>query len=284
MLDTRRTDETLQAAAPVAATPVMQRVRGRAHVVMGPKGLRDLHQSGSAKAMMPKVHSAVPEVVFLNTSGGLTAGDRLDYRLEVESGARLIGTTQTAERAYASVEGGADAEVSVSLVAGVGASLEWLPQETILFEKSRLSRRTSAEIAGDARFLFVESLVLGRAAMGEVIETLHLTDRRDIRRAGRLEFLEPLEIDAGLLATRDHAATLCGARAIATIGLFDQGVEGQAELIKQITQDGVTAGVSGWNGKLVIRAMAGDGYPLRRYVARVLKQIRQAELPRVWQV
>ncbi|WP_417274285.1 urease accessory protein UreD [Celeribacter halophilus] len=265
-------------------TAQMQRVRGRAHVVMGAGGLKDLHQSGSAKAMMPKVHSHVPEVVFLNTSGGLTAGDRLDYRLEVEAGGQLIGTTQTAERAYASVAQGANAEVSVALVAGAGATLEWLPQETILFERSRLSRRTKAEIAGDARFLFVESLVLGRAAMGEVIESLHLTDRRDIRRAGRLEFMEPLEIDAGLLATRDHPATLNGARAIATVGLFDQGAEGMADLVKQITQEGVTAGVSGWNGKLVIRAMAADGYPLRRYVAQVLKKIRQAELPRVWQV
>ncbi|MBU2889344.1 urease accessory protein UreD [Celeribacter halophilus] len=265
-------------------TARMQRVRGRAHVVMGAGGLKDLHQSGSAKAMMPKVHSHVPEVVFLNTSGGLTAGDQLDYRLEVEAGGQLIGTTQTAERAYASVSQGANAEVSVALVAGAGATLEWLPQETILFERSRLSRRTKAEIAGDARFLFVESLVLGRAAMGEVIESLHLTDRRDIRRAGRLEFMEPLEIDAGLLATRDHPATLNGARAIATVGLFDQGAEGMAGLVKQITQEGVTAGVSGWNGKLVIRAMAADGYPLRRYVAQVLKKIRQAELPRVWQV
>ncbi|SFI58860.1 urease accessory protein UreD [Celeribacter neptunius] len=271
-------------APDMPVTPTMQRVRGRAHVVMGAKGLRDLHQSGSAKAMLPKVHSKVPEVVFLNTSGGLTAGDRLDYRLEVEDGGALLGTTQTAERAYASVKGGADAEVAVDLVAGRGARLDWLPQETILFETSRLSRRTSAEIAGDARFLFTESLVLGRAAMGEVIETLHLTDRREIRRAGRLEFLEPLEIDAGLLAEREHPVTLNGARAIATIGLFEQGAEALAEVLKPITQDGVTAGVSGWNGKLLIRAMAGDGYPLRRYVARILKQIRQADLPRVWQV
>lgn len=278
MLDTPQTDPCQSGG------PAMQRVRGRARVVFGAGGLIDLHQSGSAKAMMPKVHTGVPEVVFLNTSGGLTGGDRLDYHIEAGQNTALIGTSQTAERAYASTEHSVDASVNVDLVAGTGASLEWLPQETILFEKSRLSRRTRAAIAGDARFLFVESLVLGRAAMGESIESLHLTDRREITRAGRPEFLEPLEIDAALLAARGSSVTLAGARAFATIGLFDRGAEALADVIKPLTQEGVRAGVSGWNGKLIIRAMADDGFPLRRYVAQVLTKIRGAALPRVWQV
>nr|WP_321510449.1 urease accessory protein UreD [uncultured Celeribacter sp.] len=264
--------------------PLMQRVRGAASVVMGSRGLKDLHQSGSAKAMLPKVYSPVPEVVFLNTSGGLTAGDELSYSLTAEAGVRLIGTTQTAERAYASVAQGRDAQVHVDLCAGAGADLEWLPQETILFETSRLSRSTRAKIAGDARFLFVESLVLGRAAMGETIDRLHLSDRREVIRAGRMEYLDPLEIDADLLAARDHGVTLNGARAIATLGLFAPGAEDLADSLKRLRQDGVSAGVSGWNGKLLIRAMAQDGYPLRRYVAQVLKQIRGVDVPRVWQM
>lgn len=264
--------------------PVMQRVRGRGRVIFGPQGLRDLHQSGSAKAMMPKIHTGTPEVVFLNTSGGLTGGDRLDYHLEALDHTTLIGTSQTAERAYASTATSKAAEVKVDLIAGQGASLEWLPQETILFEKSRLARATHATIASDARFLFVETLVLGRAAMGETIQTLHLKDTRKITRAGRLEFLDPFEINADILAGRDSAVTLGGMRAFATIGLFDQGAEALADVIKPLSQQGVSAGVSGWNGKLIIRAMAQDGYPLRRYVAQVLTKIRGTTLPRVWQV
>ncbi|SEK71827.1 urease accessory protein UreD [Pacificibacter marinus] len=262
----------------------MQRVRGRGRVVFGPGGLRDLHQSGSAKAMMPKVHTGIPEVVFLNTSGGLTGGDRLEYHLQALDHTHLIGTSQTAERAYASTDNSIAAEVHVDLKVGQNASLEWLPQETILFEKSRLARCTKAELAANARFLFVETLVLGRAAMGETIETLHLTDRREITRAGRLEFLEPLEINATVLASRANAVSLAGHRAFATIGLFDQGAEALADVLKPLSQDGVVAGVSGWNGKLIVRAMAGDGYPLRRYVAQILTKLRGTALPRVWQV
>jgi urease accessory protein len=264
--------------------PAMQRVRGRGRVVFGPNGLRDLHQSGSAKAMMPKVHTGVPEVVFLNTSGGLTGGDRLEYHLEALDHTQLIGTSQTAERAYASTANSNAAEVHVDLKVGQNASLDWMPQETILFENSRLARKTTAQLATDSRFLFVESLVLGRAAMGETIETLHLTDRREIRRAGRLEFLEPLEINAAILANRASSVTLADQRAFATIGLFEQGAEALADVIKPLAQDGVVAGVSGWNGKLIIRAMAADGYPLRRYVAQILTKLRGSALPRVWQL
>lgn len=277
----------LDAAQPKPQTstpPRMQRVKGRAHVVMGPRGLRDLAQSGSAKAMLPRVHSAVPEVVFLNTSGGLTGGDVLDYTLVAEDGASLTGASQTAERAYAATADAPPATVAITLKAGQGATLNWLPQETILFEGASLHRTTRAELAADARFLFVESVVLGRAAMGETLGRLDFRDRREVTRAGRLDFLDPLEISTTTLATRDHPVTLGGARAVATIGLFDQGAEDLAERLRAVTQEGVTAGVSGWNGKLIIRAMAADGYPLRRYVARAIETLSRGPLPRVWQL
>src|SRR6056297_3388705 len=57
-----------------------QRVAGRAAVALGVGArLERLAQAGSAKAMMPRMHGRAPEVVFLNTAGGLTGGDRLDY-------------------------------------------------------------------------------------------------------------------------------------------------------------------------------------------------------------
>ncbi|HEX9858209.1 MAG TPA: urease accessory protein UreD, partial [Paracoccaceae bacterium] len=92
----------------VTAVP-MQRSRGRATVGLrlqdGRTVLQELHQSGSAKALLPRVHQADPEVVFLNTAGGLTGGDRLEYGLRLGPGCRATATTQTAERAYANAGG-----------------------------------------------------------------------------------------------------------------------------------------------------------------------------------
>ncbi|WP_172293626.1 urease accessory protein UreD [Pseudoruegeria sp. HB172150] len=264
----------------------MQRARGRAAVTLacvdGRVRLRDLHQSGSAKAFLPKVHGAVPEVVFLNTAGGLTGGDRMSYGLNVGLGAKAVATTQTAERAYASSGGCAVLDVEIS--AGAGAEIAWLPQETILFDRAGLDRRTRIALKGDASCLMAETLVLGRAAMGETVETLDLTDRREVTRDGRPVLLEPLRIGTDVLARRDGAAVLGGARAMATVALVAPGGEDALSRVRAVLDvEGTRAAASGWDGKCVVRALAGDAFPLRRLVARVLMAFRPGSLPRVWQ-
>ncbi len=268
------------------AAPVpMQRARGRAAVTLGlSRGatrIERLHQSGSAKAFLPNVHGPMPEVVFLNTAGGLTGGDRFAYDGRIGPGAAATLTTQTAERAYRSAGGAA--EMTVDLVAGAGATLHWLPQETILFDGAALDRRTTVTLHGDATLLMVESLVLGRAAMGETVAALDLTDRRTITRDGAPLLIEPLRLTADILARRSPA-TLGGARALATVILAAPGAEDALGPVRAaLGEPGTEAAASAWDGRLVVRALAGDGWPLRRLVARVLSTLRGGALPRVWQ-
>ena len=269
-----------------AAPPVMQRARGRAAVTLAPSRgatrIERLHQSGSAKAFLPNVHGPMPEVVFLNTAGGLTGGDRLTYEGHLAPGARATLTTQTAERAYRSALGAA--EMVVDLSAGAGATLHWLPQETILFDGAALDRRTTVALEGDARLLMVESLVLGRAAMGETVAALDLTDRRTITRDGAPVLIEPLRLTADVLARRSPA-TLGAARAMATIIFAAQGAEAALAPVRAaLAEPGTEAAASAWDGRLVVRAMAVDGWPLRRLVARILTILRGGPVPRVWQV
>lgn len=263
-------------------TTRMQRVTGRAFVGFGARGLRDLHQSGSAKAILPKVHSDIPEVVFLNTAGGLTGGDRMQFSLEVDAGVSVVATTQTAERAYAS--SGGVAKLDVNLRVGNGGRIDWLPQETILFDNAALERRTQVDLVGDATFLFVETVVLGRAAMGETVQHLHFRDLRRVTRDGVPVMIEPLALGDDLLARRGGCVTLAGARAFSTIGLIGAGAEDALGLVREmLAMDGVQAAATAWDGKLIIRAMAADAFPLRRLNARVLMGLRDAPLPRVWQ-
>ncbi|SLN22691.1 Urease accessory protein UreD [Pseudoruegeria aquimaris] len=265
----------------------MQRAAGRAEVAIAARGGRNalcrLHQSGSAKAFLPKVHTPVPEVVFLNTSGGVTGGDRIGYRLEVGAGAQVIATTQTAERAYQS---SADVgEVTVELSVGEGGVLEWLPQETILFDHSAMTRRTTVDLAAGARFLMVETVVLGRAAMGEVIEDLAFFDLRQIRREGRPVLVEPLQIDAAALGLRDHPAVFGGAVAMSTLAYVAEEAEDVLARIGSLPEsDEVAIAASAWEGRCVLRFLAGDAWPLRRALADVLNRIRGRALPRVWQM
>lgn len=263
----------------------MQRTRGRAHVALGAADggarLVQLHQSGSAKAMLPRVHGTPPEVVFLNTAGGLTGGDRMQFSVDLAEGARATATTQTAERAYAS--SGGEAQLNVDLQVGAGASLDWLPQETILFENSALRRRTTINLAGDARLLMVEMVVLGRVAMGEELHQIEFNDLRHVTRDGKPVLIEPLQIGAPNLSQRDAPAGLNGARAFATLALVAPGAEDAVAPLRDVLA-GTGAAVSGWDGKCVARFIGTDPAPVRKALARAIIHLRGGSLPRVWQL
>jgi urease accessory protein len=262
----------------------LQRATGRAHVGLAARGavtrLTELHQSGSAKAFLPKVHGPVPEVVFLNTAGGLTGGDRLTFSVALGEQAQAVATTQTAERAYASAGGRAVMDVVLSL--GAGARLDWLPQETILFDRSTLARRTRADLGPGARLILSETVVLGRAAMGETLEVLEFSDWREVRQQGRPLLVEPLRITAATLAA--GPAALNGARVLATVALVGPRAEDGLAALRDGLPDGVEAAASGWDGKLIVRLIGPDLFPVKRAVARILTVMRGVALPRVWQM
>lgn len=242
----------------------------------GATRLARLHQAGSGKAMLPPGDGC--EMVLLNTSGGLTGGDRMQIAVTQDPGTRLVVTTQTAERAYRSVTG--RARVAARYEVARGAHLDLLPQETILFDRAALAREQEVALAGDASCLWVEALILGRAAMGEVVTRLDLSDRRRISRDGRPVFVENLALGDAVLA-QDGPALLAGCRAFATLVLV--APDAGDRLARARDALGVDGAASAFDGKLVARLMAGDGWPLRQALMRLIRAIRPGPLPRVWQ-
>lgn len=263
----------------------MQRSRGEAFASFalscGRVRLGDLRQAGSAKAILPHV-GAVPEVVFLNTSGGLTGGDRLSYGVTLGDGCRVVATTQTAERAYSSNQGAA--RVDVALRVGAGGWIDWLPQETILFDGSNLDRRTRVDLGAGAGCLALEAVVLGRAAMGETVRRLAFRDRREIWTGDVPLHVEPLNLDDAALQA--GAVTLGGARAFASLVMVAPDAGDALALVRAVLDEaGVVAAASAYDGRLTLRMVAADGWPLRRQIARALHVLRRgAALPRVWQI
>lgn len=263
-------------------TAIMQRSTGLAEIAMEQGRLTGLSQSGSAKVMLPRSYGPAPEIVFLNTSGGLTAGDTLDYRVDLAAGTRATATTQTAERAYRA--DGIAAQARVSLQVGAGGMLDWLPQETILFDGAKLDRLTEVDLGEGASFLGLETIVLGRAAMGETLARLSLHDRRIIRRNGRMQVFDPFRLDDANLARRDAPALLNGARAVAVLILLAPGAEDALPALRAaLTEPDVTAAASALPGRVILRAHAPDAWPLRRQMARLIEALRPGALPRVWQ-
>ncbi|MDB5722344.1 MAG: ureD [Alphaproteobacteria bacterium] len=246
--------------------------------------LTTLRQSGSAKVLCPRNHAdAAFEAVLLNTAGGLAGGDCLRWEASAGPGAALRVTTQTAERVYRST--GGDASVETRLRAEAGASLEWLPQETILFEGSRLSRRLTIELAEDANLLAVEAVVLGRRAHGERVRAGALRDHIRVWQGGRLVHADSIRMEGDLAALRDRAATLGGAQAFATVLLAGPNRMAIDDLRSLLPSgDGIEAAASALPSITVVRMLAPHGDPLRPALARLLTLLRGGPLPRVWQV
>ena len=203
-----------------------------------------------------------------------------------------------------------------------GAAVEWLPQETILFDRCSVDRRLSVELAEDAWFLGVESLVFGRAAMGEVVERASLRDSVELRRGGRLMWHDTIRMDGEVAATLRRSAVAAGARAMATLVHVAPDAEGKVDAVRAIDsprplagegacavdrpspgaiaptpdqvrgrlspasgrgEGGAVFGVSAWDGMLVARILAADGAALRVSVIAALDVLRGSRpLPRVW--
>jgi len=137
-----------------------------------PKRVRE---EGSLRVRFPAPATDELEAVLLNTAGGIAGGDDLEIAFSAGPGTRLAVTGAAAEKIYRSL--GPETRVDVALTVGRDAWLEWLPQETILFDRARLTRRTTAEIEPGGRLLAAEMIVLGPTARGEQISTGLLHDR-----------------------------------------------------------------------------------------------------------
>ncbi|OUD10601.1 hypothetical protein BVC71_03670 [Marivivens niveibacter] len=254
----------------------LQRAKGRAMAAFGggDNRLRDLHQSGSLKALLPKNHAPVPDLVLVNTAGGLTGGDRYAVNVTAHDGASVTVATQTAERVYKASTGVAHMDVTLS-VSGGGA-LHWLPQETILFDHSAIQRTITANVDESSRLLIVEPVVFGRQAMGETLTQTHFSDRWRIRQNGRLIHAEQTRI-SGDFAAYQGIGALNGARAVATILYVGPDA---VDLLEAVRSYGIQA--SAWDGRMVIRLMDESPRNLRLQITDFMKKFRGCDLPRVW--
>ncbi|HEX7760765.1 MAG TPA: urease accessory protein UreD [Caulobacteraceae bacterium] len=276
----------LQPAITLSDPQPLQRAVGLGRIAVKQDGgvtrLDRLYQDGCAKIRLPRDHAATSlEAVLINSSGGLTGGDRMSWRGEAGDGGALTLTTQACEKVYRARDG--RAEVEVSLTAGASARLDWLPQETILFDGAALSRRLDADLAADARLLVMEAVVLGRAAMGETVRQGELRDRWRIRREGKLIFADDLAFAGPVAATAALAPILAGAGAFASLLLAADDADRVLSPLRQVI--GPAGGASAFDGKLFCRIVAADGMALRRVLLPAISLLRGGELvPRVWHI
>ncbi len=231
--------------------------------------------------MFPRRAGPGVTAVTLNTAGGITGGDRFAVAAAAGPGARLTVATQAAERIYRA-QPGETGRIENTLDVAAGGRLDWLPQETIVFDGAALDRRLVARLAPDSTLLLAEPLILGRAAMGEVVRRAHLRDRIEVWQGSVPIFADALRLAGDAAAIMDRPGTGGGARAFASVLL----ISADAENLVGRARETLTAGSGGVSlirrGVLFARLLAADGYDLRARLMPLLTLLRGAPLPRVW--
>ena len=269
-----------------------QRARGRLELgfVATARGtvLADLYQSSPLRALFPTPEpDEAPIAAVVNIAGGLAGGDALDIAVRLGAGARATVSAATAEKVYRSL--GPVARIDTRLEAGAGAWLEWIPQETILFDGARLERRITVEIAADARLLMAEIFVFGRSAHGETLRSGLVRDAWRLRRGGALLWADGLLLDGDPGAALAAPFGFAGAEALGTVLYAGEAAESHRDGLRDaVPQSAAPGGVTVPRPGLLLGRWLGDAQAVRRAVADAVIALRSRalglppRLPRLW--
>lgn len=232
--------------------------------------------------LFPRGADTAMTAVLLNTAGGVTGGDRFDTRARLREGCHLCLTTQAAERAYRA-QAGETGAVSTHITAEPGARLDWLPQETLLFDGAALNRRLDIDLSENSQALIVEPLVLGRAEMGEQVKTLRFRDRVTLHRDGKVVFADRLRLDDQALKHLSSPALAQGNIAIASVLLAAPDADRHLTAARALMPE--HGGVSLIRDRLLFaRILAADSFALRKTLIPLLRLLGANPLPRTWMI
>ena len=223
-------------------------------------------------------------VYLVHPPGGIVGGDQLTLLAEAQPGSHALLTTPAATRFY---RAGPHPAASLTQELRVNdAALEWLPQETIVFDGARATTRTQVHLQGAARFLGWEILCLGRPANNEVFQSGTLAQDFLLYRDGVPLLLDRLRLQGGAPALTANWG-LGGMQAMGTLLMYPAQAVDLAAL-RGLQAPGVRFALTLVQGVLLCRALATQAEPVRQLFNALWLQVRPALLgreaiaPRIW--
>jgi urease accessory protein len=228
----------------------------------------------------------VCHVYLLHPPGGVVGGDQLRLDVEVNTQGHALVTTPAAGKFYRS--DGRTASLTQTLKVESGSTLEWLPQETILFSACEVNMQTIVQLESGSAFIGWEILCLGRPASNEGFDQGHARQHFEIWRDNK-----PLMLDRSQLTGGDELLS-------ASWGMQNYTVSGSMMMVNAdktqlqylrenmpVIKEGLLS-VSLINDVLVCRALAHQAEHVRFAFIDVWKLLREQLLgrtacePRIW--
>ena len=229
--------------------------------------------------------------IVLHTAGGIVGGDRLSQNIHLQANTHSLITTAAANKIYRS--NGQQARQTIQIQVDNGACLEWLPQETIVFNDANYRQDLRVELAEDATWLGWEITRFGRTARGEKFLQGEWKSHTEVWRQG-----QPLWIDRQWLPGGEEIFNsphgLAGQPVVASLAWIGKTVS--PEIIEQVRllwsskerqgEAGVTQLISG----ILCRYRGNSTLEVRNWFMDVWHLLRLSLLgcsiikPRVWQI
>lgn len=227
---------------------------------------------------------AVCHAIVVHPPGGIAGGDELALEVKAGKQAAVLLTTPGAAKWYRS--SGPLARQSLGFE--VDGTVEWLPQETIVFDGARAELACEVDLAAGGRFLGWDIVCFGRTGSGERFARGSYRFAVRVRREGRLLWQERGIVEGGdrLL---DSPAGLGGHPVFGTMFVCCPAVDEkiQAKARQEQPREGEGA-VTLLPGILLARYLGDSSEAAKRYFVSVWGALRPAVCgraavePRIW--
>lgn len=234
----------------------------------------------------------VCHIYLLHPPGGVVHGDQLKINATIKPSAHALITTPAAGKFYRSA--GQVAALTQTLQVEDGAFLEWLPQETLLFNESKVHLKTLITLSSKARFIGWEMLCLGRKASAEPYSSGQCRQHFELWRDNKPLFIERCQIEgqAPMLKEKwgmDHlplTATLIATNCTKVQLKAVQDLFAQASFTKKHIKAHISVTLK--DDLLICRFLGEQAEQARYCFIEVWKLIRpaimqqEAHIPRIW--
>lgn len=233
---------------------------------------------------------AICHSIILHTAGGIVGGDSLDQKIHLEPNSNTLITTAAAGKVYRSQ--GKIAKQTTNIKIETGACLEWLPQETIIFNGAVYQQDLRIELAPDACYLGWEITRFGRTARGEKFLEGEWRSHTEIWQQGQPLWIDRQWLPAGekIINSPHGLATKPIVGSLIWLGKpVSQEIINQSRNLWNTGEYKGEAGVTQTQAKgLLCRYRGSSTTEVRRWFTEVWQLIRLACLersvikPRVW--
>lgn len=231
------------------------------------------------KALYPE-GDAVCHAIVVHPPAGIVGGDQLSLQVKAGAESSVLLTTPGATKWYRS----AGPWASQKLRFEVDGSLEWLPQETIVFDGALTDMQCDVNLGASASYIGWEIMCLGRAGSGERFDQGRIELRNTISRSGKPLWRERGASDAGGRLLHSPAGlngkSVC-ATMVAAAPEIDASIVGECRAVQDVA-------ITLLPGLLIARHLGNSSEVAKqRFVElwRILRPAvlgREASLPRIW--